>query len=207
MSAFKKNTIQDYSKEERSVIENRDFILVKKDAISKTCQNFNLLRNTLAEIVRSTQIEFPENTDITTGKTAKGESFKSLPYVVLDYPKLFSKESVFAFRSMFWWGNFFSFTLHLQGKALEQFRSALEKNSEAISRESDTFLCVNKHPWDYRYHKENYTPVSNLSIEELHTMFRSKDFIKISRKIPLSENEKLISEGRSAFEDFLTFLK
>ncbi|RYG23967.1 MAG: hypothetical protein EOO01_43830, partial [Chitinophagaceae bacterium] len=48
-------------------------------------------------------------------KIAKGENYKGLPYVMLDYPRHFGKEDIFAFRTMFWWGNFLSFTWHLKG--------------------------------------------------------------------------------------------
>ena len=35
-------------------------------------------------------------------KIAKGENYLGLPYVILDYPRIFGKEDVFAFRTMFW---------------------------------------------------------------------------------------------------------
>ena len=50
-----------------------------------------------------------------TPKIAKGENYLQLPYVLLDYPRCFDKENIFAIRTMFWWGNFFSITLHLSG--------------------------------------------------------------------------------------------
>ena len=31
-------------------------------------------------------------------------------------PAVFSKENIFAIRTMFWWGNFFSISLHVSGK-------------------------------------------------------------------------------------------
>src|ERR1700744_546088 len=49
-------------------------------------------------------------------KISKGENYKGLPWVMLDYPRVFGREEVFAIRTMFWWGHGFSVTLHLKGK-------------------------------------------------------------------------------------------
>ena len=49
-------------------------------------------------------------------KISKGENYKGLPWLVLDYPRYFNKEDIFAIRTLFWWGNFFSITLHISGK-------------------------------------------------------------------------------------------
>jgi hypothetical protein len=49
------------------------------------------------------------------GKISRGENYQLLPYIILDYPSYFSRNNIFAVRTMFWWGNFFSITLHLSG--------------------------------------------------------------------------------------------
>ncbi len=54
-------------------------------------------------------------------KISKGEQYKGLPWVMLDYPRVFGKEDVLAVRTMFWWGHYFSVTLHLKGKHLRAY--------------------------------------------------------------------------------------
>jgi hypothetical protein len=54
-------------------------------------------------------------------KISKGDQYKGLPWVMLDYPRVFGKEDVFAIRTMFWWGHCFSVTLHLKGKYLRLY--------------------------------------------------------------------------------------
>ncbi len=36
---------------------------------------------------------------------------------MLDYPRAFGRDSIFACRTFFWWGRFFSLTLHLAGRS------------------------------------------------------------------------------------------
>jgi len=58
----------------------------------------------------------------TAGKISKGENHNGYPYLVLDYPRNFQQSNIFAFRNLFWWGNFYSSTLHICG--IEQKRLA-----------------------------------------------------------------------------------
>src|SRR5271169_1886033 len=40
-------------------------------------------------------------------KISRGEQYKGMPWVMLDYPRVFGKEDVCAIRTMFWWGHYF----------------------------------------------------------------------------------------------------
>ncbi|HEY6901247.1 MAG TPA: hypothetical protein VI233_11410, partial [Puia sp.] len=59
-------------------------------------------------------------------KISKGENYKGLPYVMLDYPRLFGREDVLAIRTFFWWGHGFSVTLHLKGEYRQQYLPVLK---------------------------------------------------------------------------------
>ncbi|MEI9808974.1 MAG: hypothetical protein WDO16_14545 [Bacteroidota bacterium] len=76
-------------------------------------------------------------------KISKGENYKGLPYLVLDYPRYFEKDNHFAVRSMFWWGNFFSSTLHLSGIYKKKYTSAIEASFTQL-QENDFFICVKR---------------------------------------------------------------
>ena len=98
-----------------------------------------LLEKVKAEIKKK-KLVFPHAVDALNGKIFRGENYRQLPYLVLDYPKHFSKESVLAFRTMLWWGNFFSCTLHLQGKALDERRSSLIQNWRSFRKKDICFF-------------------------------------------------------------------
>lgn len=44
-------------------------------------------------------------------KVTKGENYKLMPYVVLDYPSIKVKDFEYVMRTFFWWGHYFSFNL------------------------------------------------------------------------------------------------
>jgi len=187
-----------FTPSELQTLHNTDFFLVKTSAIKKIEHLFAEARDEIKNVIEKENISFPKEVDAHTGKFFRGENYLGLPYLVLDYPKYFSKESVVAFRIMFWWGSFFSFTLHLQGSFLEEQRNTLIKNIPSLKKKN-IYICVNNNPWQYHYKKDNYLPIDKLSDAELKRLLLEKEFIKFSRKIPVKDYKKT---GKFAKESF-----
>src|SRR4051812_7539492 len=102
------------SDKELSLVKNVEWILTKQMIIQKV---YDLFAGGV-ETIRSAVINshsLPDNVRLSVPKIYKGENYLQLPYVIMDYPRCFDKEDIFAIRTMFWWGNFFSITLHLSG--------------------------------------------------------------------------------------------
>ena len=117
-----------FNQEELDALENSRFFHVKHAAMLKLSTLFAELETHLQNTVTDLEKRHHEILKSGKGRIFRGENYKLLPYMVLDYPRQFSKESIFTFRSMFWWGNGFSFTLHLQGHAWEHFRKSKYKS-------------------------------------------------------------------------------
>src|ERR1051326_3611882 len=109
--------IPHFTPTELEIIHNAKFFYTKASATQKVDQLLAEARDEIKSAIEKTGMVFPKGVDSSMGKIFRGENYLGLPYLILDYPKHFSKDSVFAFRTMFWWGKFFSCTLHLQGKA------------------------------------------------------------------------------------------
>jgi hypothetical protein len=196
---------QNLSQQEFSLIENTAIIHQKAAALSKIKQYLNDFAQALNE-------NCLENADfaalalkISPPKVSRGENYVGLPYLVLDYPASYSQTSIFAFRTLFWWGNFFSFTLHLQGEALEKVRAKLLLNQELI-KDIDFYICVGETPWQYHYESSNYKKASSLSEAELRALLRDKFFIKLSYKLNLKDYQALSESGLAVFEKLLALI-
>ena len=178
------------TEKEFKLITDDDYLLTKAIIIEKTVAKFENLRvNMIAQVAKS-EFKAPGHLDVSVGKVFRGENYKKLPYIVLDYPKHFSRESVFAFRTMFWWGNFFSITLHLEGEDLENLRKTLIQNRDKL-KGNRIWFCCNSTPWEYRYQDDNYIEVDKLTSDELKSELENRSFIKLSRKIELTDYGKL----------------
>ncbi len=192
---------------ELEVLKDRTFLKVKQEATEKIVNLFSELRHHIDEIWQQKAWENAIPCQKNDVKISKGENYRQLPYVMLDYPRKFTREDIFAFRSMFWWGHFFSFTLHLQGKSLEQNRPTLALALKNMPSETDFFLCVAEKPWEYHYKTDNYKPLASMSHSEIEAELHRKNFVKISSWIPITaDTQQVIQTGKQKFQDLMALI-
>ncbi|MGM0581804.1 MAG: hypothetical protein ACQETL_14045 [Bacteroidota bacterium] len=140
--------------------------------------------------------KLPKELNLAHGKISKGENYKRLPYMMLDFPAFFTKNDILAFRTMFYWGNFISSTFHLQGRFVQKYGMVLIEN---FMNFKGIYFCVNNSPWEYDYKSNNYVPLNEVSSEEIEDHLQNTDFIKLSIKFPVEE----MPERK---QDLITFL-
>ncbi len=187
--------------EDLILLEDSDVLLRKVNIIKKIER---LLENSKLELINflnNSDFNLPEQIDLNKAKISKGESYKDLPYLVLDFPAFFSNEDIFAYRTMFWWGNFFSSTLHLQGYFLDKYREKIIDNIDFLYNK-DIYICVNNTPWQYNFEDDNYELLNNK-----HYNFISKcRFLKLSKKIELKEWKEIPSFSKNYFKQILSII-
>ena len=83
------------------ILQDTDFLLTKTTVLEKINELLGQTREELKESVENSNFSFPNGIDLLNGKISKGENYKNLPYMVLDYPALFTTKTVFAYRTMF----------------------------------------------------------------------------------------------------------
>lgn len=174
------------TEKEYAALLDKDFLLTKASALAKIDLLLAETRGRLKDTMRKISFPKPNSIQFRSGKISRGENYRGLPYLVLDYPAYFRQDNIFAYRTMFWWGNFFSATLHLQGDSLDHYRQNLVRNLDMLLGE-EIFICVGETPWEYHYGLDNYERLS-----ARHRGFIEKcAFLKISRKVDLGEWEDL----------------
>ena len=186
------------SKNELQVLHERDFFIEKKIITDKI---YSLLGHLLQEArlrqVFST-VSFPKETDYTTGKISKGENYMGFPYIILDFPRLFTKEEIVAIRTMVWWGNFISSTLIISGSLFKHAKKAT-LNSQTLLKQNDVWLCIHETPWEHHFEKENLIPINEISQSTMGKILDRNNFLKLSRKISIKKINKLMEFGLESF--------
>lgn len=194
------------SAKEMELVTNADLILTKNGIIQKAKQLLESLQTEQQTIVQSYKKDLPAAIISSTPKISKGENYKGLPYLVLDYPRLFEKENTCVIRTLFWWGNFFSVTLHLSGtyktKAVEQ--RIIDSFGELSKK--NLFISVNDNEWEHHFEKENYLPLNELSKNEFTRRITNQHFLKLSQKIPLKQWDEVQHILSANFQDYLALL-
>jgi hypothetical protein len=173
------------SPEEETLVATADWILTKNRVIQKI--------NLLLSGVQISQQQLLQSYDTLekevltpSPKISKGENYKGLPWLVLDYPRYFKKDNVFAIRTLFWWGNFFSITLHLSGKYKVSHEKKIIDSFESF-KGGDFSVCVNEDQWEHHFEAGNYLPVSGFHPLQFEERIQKGSFIKLAKKIPLEQ--------------------
>ena len=185
-----------FNKEEFDFMSNAELLLRKRAIQDKV---FQLLEKTQDEI--DSVIDQEVKTQLTSGKISRGENYRGLPYLILDHPADFKINNIFACRTMFLWGEFFSATVHLQGYWLKEYRAWLKDIIDEIEL-SEVYISKGTSPWHYHYNEDNYALLTKQSIEDA----MNNAFVKISKRIPLN-NYPLIHEiAKEFYQPFLNRL-
>jgi hypothetical protein len=193
------------SPQEMELVTRADWLLNKHIIIKKVFEMFGAVNEIFKKEAEPYHKLFPENIKYHNGKISRGENYKLLPYAILDYPSFFWKERVFAVRSMFWWGNFFSITLHLSGSHKEKYIN----NSETIFsflQKNNFFICINEDEWQHHFGADNYilsTSINQADFEKIN----EKNFFKIAKHIPLSQWENANEFLLNSFKEIMEILK
>ena len=192
------------SKLETELVQNSEWILTKHSIINKVYQFFGELLITYKEILRQQTFPIIDSYKHLGGKISKGENYMGLPYVILDYPASFTKETIFAIRTFFWWGNFFSISLHLSGRKV--LAEGDFSNIFLFLKENNFYVCVNENEWQHNFEPANYINIADLS-ENPFKEILIKDFFKISKKLELNKWDAAPEFLKRTFEEIIEFLK
>ncbi len=184
------------SAKEMALVTNAGIILTKNEILEKTKTLLGYLQSKYREAM--VQSDLQPVLIQSSPKISKGEKYKGLPWLMLDYPRCFGRENIFAIRTMFWWGNFFSITLHLSGEFKKEYEQKLGSSHKFLSKK-DFYIGLNKDPWEHHFKKENYLPISKMSAKEFETAIRERSFIKIANKVPVSKWDKA---GKILYKNF-----
>jgi hypothetical protein len=189
------------SAEEMQLVANSEWILTKHRIIEKVYQLFGSLSTKMQSHLGERNHALPAEVLQLPPKISKGEQYEMLPYVVLDYPRLFSKEDVFAIRSFFWWGNYFSITLHLKGKFLQQWHKRIAL-AAAENKLGDFYFSVEGNEFSFNLSGKNYFFVNGTG-QYPGNETGDQSFLKISYKIYFKQWDTAEQKLMQAFKLFI----
>jgi len=192
--------------EEQQVAFDAAWIYRKNSVIQKVMELLGQLQQQLAAHAVTGVFAFPEQCLQQGAKISKGERYKELPYVILDYPRHFEREAVFAFRTMFWWGHYFSCTLHLAGTVKAAYAPALAAGYAQLAA-AGMQVYRQEDPWQHDFENGNYTAVAALAPQEWEALVEQGSFIKLAKPFALEMWEKVIPEVVACYATLLRVLQ
>jgi len=193
------------SKAELMMVCDEQIILTKNSIINKVYQLFGALNDDFMTQTKNAAVAFPPDALTWSPKIYKGEQYRGLPYVMLDYPRYFVKGDAFAIRCLFWWGKFFSITLHLAGR-FALIHSSTILNIVCKKENSPWYICINKDPWQHHFEIDNYLLANNALAYFHEKTVGGKSFFKIAKKIPLQKWDDAYDFFVSGYNEILDML-
>lgn len=180
---------------EIQLVSDSKTLLAKNRIINKVCEMFGSLAD---EYQQSLNKNHFNTSGLVHAKVSKGEQYKGLPYVVLDYPRQFGKVNTFAIRTFFWWGNFFSISLHLSGNYLQQSLPTIQSFLPEISS-GDWYISTGDDQWQHHFGEDNYETINASTVH-----LENRSFIKLAKKFPLHQWENVNQLFTNNFDWLLT---
>jgi len=185
-----------FSQEELDFVMDAGVIEMKNRVLDKMMNLLAEVRDELDQYVK--REEFFLDMYFKSGKISRGENLKGLPYLVLDHPAIFKKKDIFAFRTIFWWGNYFSHVFILRGKYFNFFVPKLLMNLRKQHHE-ELLVCVDNHPWNHKM-EDNYRSISHFDQNDLEKIVADAGFLKIGDKTGLENVKDLTQETLNTFQ-------
>ncbi|MBK5269525.1 MAG: hypothetical protein JJE22_00795 [Bacteroidia bacterium] len=171
---------------ETELVNNAEWILTKNGVLIKVKQLLLNLQEKQLEYLQNLSGSLPEEVLKTSPKISKGENYNGLPYLILDFPRFFDQKNIFAIRTMFWWGNFFSITLHLSGNNKILFSEKIISGYELL-KEKEFYICVHEDQWEHHFENYNYVAMDTWNNNDFANKINTSTFIKLAHKFPLKQ--------------------
>lgn len=130
-------------------------------------------------------------------KITRGENYKLMPYVVLDYPQISDANFRILLRTMFWWGHYISLSLYIHKSLFSQCLPS----GQLMPLE--TYLLTDSDIWNQQINKNSYAMIT--STDELVTAAAKCDYLKLSTILPIEQYEQL-NEKIAIYNKWLNLL-
>jgi len=175
---------------EMELVSSPDIILTKNAILQKIKSFFEEVQLKQHDILKKYSSQLPEEVLKISPKISRGENYKGLPWLVLDNPRHFQHNNIFAIRTMFWWGNFFSITLHLSGNNKNDLLKKLTNNVSLLAK-NDFYIYNGAKEWDHDIDPDSYKKLSAINEDELQKIFSANNFLKLAVKFTIESLEAI----------------
>jgi hypothetical protein len=168
------------SDQEQALMQNREWILTKQQITEKIYDLLGEQVPVIESALSGLHMQVPDWQRV-SAKIYRGESYRRFPYVMLDYPRLYTGEDALAIRTLFWWGHYLSVSLQLSGKYKRLFTEQDGTRAEA----SSWVLWASESPWEHDLDAFAVVEWNKAHKEECSRLIRQQSFIKLTTRISL----------------------
>ncbi len=188
------------------LLTERRFFIRKKQTTLKLFQLLASVRQHILERVPLDQLPWPAGMDTCSGKIYRGENYLGYPYVLLDFPRLFTHEEMVVFRTMVWWGHTASCTFLIKGSLCLTAQQQLLRRRQAFLKPY-WYVGIHDSPWHHHFKPDNVARLRDYSARRLEQLWRRQSYLKVVRRIPLRQLNTLPFVAATSLEQLSSLLQ
>lgn len=199
-----RKSINKLTKTEYDFICREDYPKIKHAVIQKLCQRFDHLGELLVEnlSVKVTSLHVADGN--VNYKTTRGENYKLMPYVVVDYPKIKGKDFKLCCRTMFWWGNYFSMNIIIR---TNDFDMKYLCNYLFKLKNEKLLILTGDDLWQQDLNDVSFIKTDTLSKARLLSLISKNSYMKLSMKVYFDKADSLEKTASEFYKEILNGLK
>lgn len=198
-----------FTHDELALITDTTFFPAKAVIAQKVKQMLERLHGALSAELAEQSLIVPPGFNPASVQFVKGEHLEDFPYQYLDFPRFFTRENKFAFRSLFWWGHHVVFALMLEGIHLRRYKENLF-NRYANVADRQLALCLSPSLWEWNEGPGLTLELTAANKTRVAAVLAHRPSMKVARFVPMADpivrSGQLVDAGVAALRALLPII-
>ena len=182
-----------FTSKEIALLSDTEFFSAKAHVSPKIRHLLEQIHEALQRELTAHRLLVPDGFDPGACQFVKGEHLEDFPYQYLDYPRFFTRDVKFAFRSLVWWGHHVVFALILEGGHLRRYKENLINRFPSVA-DREIRLCLSHSLWEWKQGPGYTLDLTRERYSEVAAVLANRPFFKLARFVPFSDPAVLNGE-------------
>ena len=183
-----------FTSKEIALLSDTEFFSTKAHLSPKIRHLLERIHESFQHELKARHLLVPEGFDPEASQFVKGEHLEDFPYQYLDYPRFFTRDVKFSFRSLVWWGHHMVFALILEGGHLRRYKENLINRFPSVA-DHDIHLCLSHSLWEWKQGSGYTLELTKGRSSEVAAVLAHRPSFKLARFVPFSDPAVLNGEA------------
>ncbi len=199
-----------FTPQEIARLTDTNFFLDKATISTKIRQSLEQLHETYQHELTQHQLIVPDQFTLDAFQLVKGEHLENFPYQYLDYPRFYTRETKFAFRTLYWWGHHIIFSLILEGGHIRRYKENLINRFSEIA-DQEVCLCLDSSLWEWKKGPGYTLKLTKDRKPEVAAVLANRPFFKLALFMPFDDpivtSGNICQKGQEVLRTILPVIK
>lgn len=187
----------------RAFMSKPEPMRLKKAIVQHVEQGFFTMAKEIENKLPSATLKIDTAWNLRPTKISKGENYQDMPYMVLDCPFLMHQKDLLFFRTMFWWGHYFSLNLLIKGESFQHPAQALIHHLQK-KPEADIYILTSDNFWQNDISGIDYASCNAKAAQQSWEQYRH---VRIAHRIDFNAMDSLQDKCMSFIQKMLSAMQ